>query len=133
MTIDGLFSAGELAKMLEVAEQERTKARENGESMKRCYFYSRILDRDYRLTQRFINQFDRYRKYPLDPQQITTITELADYLKISRSTISRPIKAKMKGRERDYKDMIQFYKSLGGSRGGKNGDKSANFKSSGNS
>lgn len=133
MAIDGLFSAEELAKMLEVAEQERTKAEEKGEGMKRCYFYSRILDIEYHLTQRFINQFERCKKYPINLQRITTISELADYLKIARSTISRPIKAKMKGRERDYKDMIHFYKTLGGSRGGNNGNKAANFKNSANS
>jgi DNA invertase Pin-like site-specific DNA recombinase len=116
-----------LADMLAIAEQERKKEA----NPKKCYFYSKILEPKYHLTNRFVNQFTRYKRLEVFEDRITTTTELADYLKIARSTISRPIKEVMG--EKDYKEMIALYKKLGGSRGGKNGDKTANFKGSGNS
>jgi hypothetical protein len=127
MAIENLFDEAELADMRNVAEQEKKKSA----NPKVCHFYSKILDPKYHITQRFVNQFYSYRKLKVFENQITTTAELADYLNIARSTISRPIKAAMT--KEDYEQMIILYKKLGGSRGGKNGDKTANFKGSENS
>ncbi len=126
MAIDGLFTKEELEDMRNIVEQEKAKARASGREMKQCWFYSEVLEPKYRPTQRFINQFCSYNRFLVHDEEITTITELADYLNIARSTISRPLQAVMD--PDDYGKMIKLFGKLGGSRGGKNGNKIPNLK-----
>lgn len=127
MAIDEWFQDAEEISSLAIARILECEAKGVPKNKR---YYLREFDEKYHLTQRIENQIAAYRRGEIKSDKLTSNVYLAEILAVERSTISRYLRTKLS--PSDFQERQKLLRQAGSSREGKNGDKTKNFKSSGN-
>jgi len=127
MAIDKLYLRVEQEFIAKDIESERAKY--NG-FHKKAVRYFREKAGSYHLYQRVSNQIKAWKAGILEPEEMTTNSEIARLFKVSRSAVSRYLEEKALENDEieNFRERIKILRCAGGYKGGKNGDKAANFK-----
>jgi len=111
------------------ADISQEKARYNGISKKAVRYFKERAE-TYNLYERVLSQIKAHKAGILEAEYLTTNKEIAELFGVCRSSVSRYLEnlALKSGKSEDFKEREHVLRSAGGSKGGKNGNKTANFK-----
>jgi DNA invertase Pin-like site-specific DNA recombinase len=130
MSICSLFSKEEQIDILWSVRRVKQKYNELGIPSKKQYYF-RELAIQYHLARRIKSQIKELSRLKINSTELTMYSEIADLFSVNRSVVSRYLKSYLEPRDYKYKELLG--RREGGSKGGNNGDKTKNFRNTGNS